>query len=230
MKRNLVTAEELAAIERVNNDCMKLHICPPPVTFVDMEVKNAAGEVIDSFLMKSNSWVRNAYNTEACFMAIGGPTSTDGGSNTFREGSLKFKDTAGVERTTSLVPLGIDNYLGASGNSTGGIQVGTGNSAESLDFYKLESLIANGNASGQMNYAAGTASLSYNATSKKWTNVLSRIMNNNSGAPIDVKEVGLVNYSSYPFLMSRDLLATTVTVPNGGQLTVTYTIEMTFPA
>ena len=60
---------------------------------------------------------------------------------------------------------------------------------------------------------------------------MSKIFNNNSGAEITVSEVGLAGYESgQSMLMCRDVLASPVTVPNAGQLTVTYTIEMTFPA
>jgi hypothetical protein len=67
-----------------------------------------------------------------------------------------------------------------------------------------------------------------------------RYLNNNSGADIGVNEVALVpkvsasvdsgGYAPSPTLVARDKLPSTVTVPNTGQLKVTYTIQLTYPA
>jgi len=64
-----------------------------------------------------------------------------------------------------------------------------------------------------------------------------RYFNNNSGGDIDVNEVGLVMNQPQggstvygKRLQARDKLASTVTVPNTGQLKVTYTIQLTYPA
>jgi len=68
------------------------------------------------------------------------------------------------------------------------------------------------------------------------TNTLIRYFNNNSGGNVSVNEVALVcKYFLYGaglmiMLLSRDKLGATVTVPDTGQLKVTYTIELAYPA
>ena len=61
-----------------------------------------------------------------------------------------------------------------------------------------------------------------------------RYFNNNSGGNVNVNEVGIVAYLqgqyNQNYMMSRDKLAATITVPNTGQLRVTYTIQLTYPA
>jgi hypothetical protein len=70
----------------------------------------------------------------------------------------------------------------------------------------------------------------YNSTTRKWKNTIVRVFNNNSGADITVREVGLMYRSplfgsdTY-YLFAHDVLASGVVVPNGAQLTVTYEIE-----
>jgi len=67
-------------------------------------------------------------------------------------------------------------------------------------------------------------------------NELVRYFNNNSGGDVNVNEVALVDYVGCrgsaidKVFMSRDKLASTVTVPNTGQLKVTYTVQLTYPA
>src|SRR3989304_5814245 len=64
-----------------------------------------------------------------------------------------------------------------------------------------------------------------------------RYFNNNSGAPITVWEVGLVCEGGYTggtgtqlWMNARDVLGASVSVPNGGQLKVTYSISLVYPA
>jgi hypothetical protein len=72
---------------------------------------------------------------------------------------------------------------------------------------------------------------------KVWTTVHSRVLNNNSGGSITIKETGLV-WSGYAFeasastfyLVERSVLSPTVDVAAGAQLTVTYTISSSFAA
>ena len=78
------------------------------------------------------------------------------------------------------------------------------------------------------------AEVTYDTPTRVLSNRLVRYFNNNSGGDIAVNEVALVNSMQQPgawprFVMSRDKLDTTVTVPDTGQLKVTYTIQLTYP-
>lgn len=241
IKRNLVTQEELDTLAQIDKDCIRMHVCPPPKTFVGMEVRDGDGNLLDSFVMKSNSWVRNAYNMLAT--QVMGVNSSAGGT-AFGAGALPLKTVTGATRQHanyySVSTYGGNNRGGwaypTAGDATYGIVVGSGDTAESFESIALASAIVNGVTSGTLSYAQQSLPVvSYDADSKKLTAVHARILNNNSGAEIIVKEVAWIIdeflYSDRSKVMtSRDVLATPVTVPNAGQLTVTYTIEMTFPA
>ncbi|MBA7606572.1 hypothetical protein ES703_13722 [subsurface metagenome] len=116
--------------------------------------------------------------------------------------------------------------------------VGSGTDAESFEDFVLQTPIAEGTGAGQLNHAASEAhSTSYAALTL--TNTLVRYFNNNTvgETSVDVNEVGLVCQGAArnvvggsKWLQSRDLLASTVTIPSTGQLKVTYTIELTYPS
>ncbi|GAI81021.1 unnamed protein product, partial [marine sediment metagenome] len=109
---------------------------------------------------------------------------------------------------------------------------------EDFEDYFLQTQIPEGAGGGQLNHAAQEIpSISTVSTTKKveWI----RYLNNNSGGAIDINEVALVSDMKALFgtviaigkiLMSRDHLASTVTVPSTGQLKVIYTIQLTYPS
>jgi hypothetical protein len=112
---------------------------------------------------------------------------------------------------------------------TWGILVGSGADVESFEDYKLQTPILNATLA---HVASEPHSISYAALALK--NTLIRYFNNNSGAPVNVNEVGIVSFcmlnGGVLALVCRDHLAATVTIPNTGQLKVTYTIQLTYPS
>lgn len=234
-KINLITPEDIETYNRIDRDCLAMHVCPPPKTFINMKVHDASGDLTLDLDMPSRSWVRNAYNSMAHMFLDLFQTA---GSATFGEGSLSVKHNGGtVYRETGykLQISSLNSYQGIAGAAYSGIAVGTSDAAESLDNFSLNTLIAHGTTAGKLNYNAQTnQGGTYTSGTKKWSNVLTRVFDNSSGGDIAVKEVGLIafcyyNSSATYFLFARDLLPEAVTVANGAHLTVTYTIEMTFP-
>lgn len=235
-KINLITPEDIAAFDRIDRDCLKMHVCPPPKTFINMKVHDKHGLLISELDMVSRSWVRNAYNiltTQVC-----GLRSNLLG-NTYGAGTLNIKTTAALGKDTPAMPYlsagSVASFIGGAGVTTQGIVVGTGTGAESFESYILETLILNGNAAGKLSYAAQESDAqSYNSGTKKFTIIHERIINNNSGGSIDISEVGMIGLytisTASNVLLCRDLLGSSVPLANGAQLTVTYTMEMTFPA
>lgn len=222
----------------------ELHI-PIPEAFWELEVFDREGKLIHRHRQRSHSWVRNAYNLLFCQLAGKGPT--DGA---FGPGLLSGKETDGnVRYGTGVLALTRYFYDSPDGTEYGyrapaavdnrGIMVGSGTAVESFEDYALQTKIANGTGAGQISYIQSEAnSITYDAANKILKNSLIRYFNNNSGGNVSVNEVGLVwhtyrpvsgSYDAY-FLASRDLLAATVIVPNTGQLKVTYTIQLTYPA
>lgn len=130
-------------------------------------------------------------------------------------------------------------YKAAGGETGSGILVGSGTTPETFDDWLLTEKIANGTGAGQLMYAEMQLPVlqSLGLTLKApWI----RYFNNNSGGAVAVKEVGLMaagttagmsgGYTAYPWLMARDVLASTISVPDTGQLKVTYVIQVTYPA
>ena len=93
---------------------------------------------------------------------------------------------------------------------------------------------SNGNGAGQLAYSAINApDISTIGTQKQvaWL----RYFNNNGGSPITVYEVGIytrgtVGNATVYFMLCRDLLSGGVVVADTGQLMVTYTLQLTYPA
>ena len=207
--------------------------------FLELEVRDGSGRIIHHHRQRSHSWVRNAYNQLFCQMA-----AKDSNDATFGPGKLSGKQTSGTVRGVTY-PFGygesssVDStsygLRAAAGIDTKGIQVGSGTNVESFEDYALQTQIANGTGVGQISYIASEPhSVTYDAGTKVLRDTLIRYFNNNSGGNVNVNEVGIVAYLqgqyNQNYMMSRDKLAATITVPTTGQLRVTYTIQLTYPA
>jgi len=114
--------------------------------------------------------------------------------------------------------------------------VGSGVDAESFEDYSLASQITNGTGAGQLSYVASEPhAISYDPVTRILKNDLVRYFNNNSGGNVSVNEAALHLHTykggMWPLgIVSRDKLASTITIPDTGQLRVTYTIQLTYPA
>lgn len=216
-------------------------------SFLTLEVLDKDGNSIHSHKQRSHSWNRNAYNLLFNQMSGKGTTNT----GLFEAGAVNYKDFSGTVRDgvgfgfkfgSANGAVNIDSagngYLAGAGVSTSGIMVGSGNTAESFEHNALATQIANGTGAGQISYVASEANaLTYDVPSKTLTNTLVRFFNNNSGGDVTVNEVCLTGLqhvlssaATTTAMVSRDVLGAPVVVPNTGQLKVTYTIELVYPA
>lgn len=243
MKRtNLITEDILRDIDKINRMCHKMHVPAPPVNFITIEVLDKDGKVIEEYKTKANSWVRNAYNFLAQQFL---PCDNYQGSATFGAGSQAIKNTGGTTLRVAGTYMAPGNdynmaayaYDSAGAASNFGILVGSSNAAESFEANNLTSKIAHGTAAGQLYYnAMALPTAVYDAGTRKWTGTAVRLFNNSSGADITVNEVGYAIYcyvttsTRQYVLLSRDVLASPIVVPNSGQIRVTYTSEITYPA
>jgi hypothetical protein len=208
----------------------KLHV-PIPEVFLELEVRDKDGNVIQSHRQRSHSWTRNAYNI--IFYYLSAVQGTEANSLRCQMTNAGWHVMPYVMASSNFVwDSEGQGYRGPAGNNTMGIVVGTGVGAESFESYQLGTIIASGAGAGQLSYALQEApDVSTVGTTKK--TVWVRYFNNNSGGSIGVNEVGLIIYFNYQgglYLTERSKLASTVTVPNTGQLKVTYTIQLTYPA
>jgi hypothetical protein len=229
----------------------RLHI-PVLEALWELEVIDREGTPVQRLRQQSHSFVRNAYNHLISQMAA---KNGDGGL-TFGPGFINIRETGGSVRsgnypiltghnsnsssTQSLDIAGTgQGILAPAGASYKGIVVGSGAGPESFEDYALQSLIPNGTSPGTLSYIQSEApAVSYDGPSLTLTVTHVRFFNNNSGGPIDVNEVGiyLIGKTGYSgtsnrtWMVARDKLVATVTVPDTGQLKVTYTISLTYPA
>ncbi len=211
---------------------------PISEAFIELEVFDKDGRLIQRHRQRSHSWTRNAYN--ALFSNLASVNVDD---STFGAGYLSGKDTGGAvvygawgAYIASATYEGTSyGFRAAAAEDTWGILVGSGENAESFEDYVLQTQITEGTGAGEITHIASeVADKSYADTT--WTHSLVRYFNNNTGANRLVNEVALVckytrfGGSNVLVLMSRDKLASTVTVPDTGQLKVTYTVELAYPA
>jgi hypothetical protein len=224
---NLFTEKDREVFDRIDRDCIAMHVPTPPKTFLKLEVADGAGEVVEVYQDRAHSWVRNGYNVLLGSIGMGRNATGNYGA-----------DYTGIKTRSGSVPanstgiLNVANIAVVVGNGSfpyRGIIVGSSATAESFEAFNLGTLISTGASAGQLVYNnQSEPTLTIDGT--KATSLHTRLFNNNSGGAIDVNEVGMAFYhASGDVLLCRDVLASTVTVPNAGQLTVTYTIEMTFP-
>ncbi|WP_041343554.1 hypothetical protein [Dehalococcoides mccartyi] len=236
-----MVAEEERLYEELRRLGQRLHI-PISETFWELEVKDGSGKVVQRLRQRSHSWVRNAYNMMFCYLA-----GKDLSNGSFGASYLSLKETGGAVRyggspvclrSDSSVDSTSMGYRGPAGNDAYGILVGSGTNPEDFESHALHVKIANGTGAGQLTYVQSEAhAISWNPGTLTMKNDLARFFNNNSGADVSVNEVALAlrGYGPggsvpYHYMSARDLLVATVTVPDTGQLKVTYTVQLGYPA
>lgn len=234
-----MVSEEEKLYEELRKLGQRLHI-PTPEASWEFEVTDKHGKLLQRHRQRCHSWTRNAYNAMFTHLA-----AKDADNSAFGAGLLSLKDTSGAVKygnypftygQNSVDDASTPGYRAAAAVDDKGILVGSGTNPESFEDYALQVQIHNSTGVGQMSHVQSEShDVSYDVPTRSLRNQLVRYFNNNSGGDIDVNEVVLASSvqqpGAYPrFIMSRDKLTSTVTVPNTGQLKVTYTIQLTYPA
>lgn len=140
------------------------------------------------------------------------------------------KDTSGTNLDGNASSSSLRCNSGIGGTNRG-IRVGKGNTAVAIDDYALESPCGEGTGVDQVEHQEmvftepSVAGSTCSFTAK-------RLMINNSGATIAVREIGCyvgfrANTSDYYALGFRDVLPSSVGIPDGGSIRVTYTLKVT---
>lgn len=147
-------------------------------------------------------------------------------------GNKTLKTTDGVDRTIRPYATSFGMVAGIADVSYG-IRVGKGTTAVAIDDYALETPYAEGTGLDQFSHQA----VEFTAPSVAGSTcsfTVRRVMVNNSGATISgIKEIG--DYikcresigTDKSLLGFRDVLPSTLSVPDGGAITVTYTLAVT---
>jgi len=196
-----------------------------PSMYIEYEVKDKNGKIIQKGKRKGHSWVGNIIGL---LSSLTNRTTSYGCSTPVYYGSTDLVDTTG---TAVGVPKGGGVNAG-SGESNYGIVIGQSDAPVALSQYNLLAKISHGTSSGQMLYNASTAEAMVKDTT--WYFRVIRTFTNNSGASIVVREIGLVfnlpastgsTSGGYNVLLARDVIPNGITVPNGSTLTLRYIIS-----
>lgn len=146
------------------------------------------------------------------------------------DASLSVKGTNGAMGSSEGAHASNFNIAAPIAATYQGIVIGTGNTAVDIEDYALETLIDEGVGAGQMNYQASTVAESV-VSAPNCGFLASRSIVNNSGAEITVRESGLYIYcwsaGVFKACGVRDVFGTPQAVPNGGSLSVNYTLRVT---
>jgi hypothetical protein len=191
------------------------------------QVRNKDGKITHERLEQGHSFVANFIKLLYCTAMIHHAPYVDGLA-------LTLFDTGGTERSGhtsyAIQALGSGMFAAnaSSGNDYSGIQVGTDDGTiltKDINNYQLGAKIAHGTGAGQLSYGDHSiVPVTHDGASYSYAGI-TRSFSNGSGAGIDVKEIGLVTYMYWDysttrfFLLSRDILGTPVTVPDGQALT-----------
>jgi hypothetical protein len=213
----MLDPKEEARFDELKSMCRELKVPAPPEIMIGLQVHDHNGVLVFDDKQRGHSWTRNYWNHIAISALL---QSSPWTLTPYAAGTLACAQTNGATNGTPGALF-----------SASGITVGTGDTAFGVNQYALVAAIANGNGAGQLAYSAGVGGTpSYNGGTKIWSVIHSRIMNNNSGGSITIKESGVYCVGTNTFMQERSVLSPTVAVANGAQLTVTYTISMDFSA
>jgi hypothetical protein len=118
------------------------------------------------------------------------------------------------------------------------IQVGSGSQSNPYSAYSLASPIANGSGSGQLQYGQPSVSSAPIVSGSSAYFYITQTFNNNSGSTVTITEIGiLLNATIWvPSASNRenignvlvwyDVLSSSISIPNGGSLTIYYTFTV----
>lgn len=127
-------------------------------------------------------------------------------------GSVCYICTSNENYDITSITTGILSVIGCE------IYLGTGNVTPTIDDYKLSGELITGLKSQDLRTAANNNSITFSA-----------IATNNTESPVTIKEIGLGVYSTGStacvFLLTRDVLATPVTLNTGDSKTFSITID-----
>jgi len=118
------------------------------------------------------------------------------------------------------------------------IQVGSGQQSNPYSAYNLAAPIANGSGSGQLLYGQPSVSSTPTASGSSVYFTISQTLNNQSGGTVVITEVGVVVYANTWSISSKscsssgyvlvwyDVLSSSISISNGGSITIYYTFTV----
>ncbi|MBA7507423.1 hypothetical protein ES706_06142 [subsurface metagenome] len=177
-------------------------------------VRDRHGKVVSRERRKSKSFVRG-WN-DVIYI------HTTGASDT-------VKDIGGVVRAITPMAHQLKMLSLASKEDEWSIAIGTGDTAVTISDYALEAVIPHGTGAGEMSYQDPTVNESV-VSAPNCGFLVERAFVNNSGAEITVKESTIYSPFDAPgnsICLIRDVFVSPQAVPNGGSLSMNYTLRVT---
>ncbi len=180
----------------------------------EVVVRDKHGKVVERIAAPSRSYAK-AWNQ--CLYVLN------------RHSSFTIIDTGGTGRSISYSSSVLRANAGV-GEIGYGIRVGKGTTPVTINDYALETPCGEGTGPEQFLHQATSAS-SPTVAGSECSFWIRRVMVNNSGSTISgIREIGcyvMMKYSpAYYGLGYRDVLPSPVSVPDGGSITVTYTLKV----
>ncbi|MBA7696831.1 hypothetical protein ES703_105483 [subsurface metagenome] len=142
------------------------------------------------------------------------------------------QNTAGVNKSLNNSSALFLACNAAAGAIDIGIRIGKGSTAVTISDYKLESACAQGTGVDQFQHLVVTFT-EPSVDGSTISHTIKRVAVNNSGADIEgIREIGCYNRfyttaTAEVMLGFRDVLPASLTIPDGGAITVTYTLRVT---
>jgi len=184
---------------------------------LELEVRDKDGNVTNQKRMKSESFVRGFLELLYIHMNMIGQFV-----------GYEVRDTEDTMRTLRASPLTF-RCDGGVGELDYGIRVGLGSTDPHIDDYQLETPCGEGTGADEFQHGA----VSFGAPASDGTVAqftITRNFANDSGASINVEEVGLYTLSSDGsdryIMCIRDVIAGGILVPPGQTLTVNYRVQV----
>ena len=202
-----------------------------------LELRDKNGNLKERRVEQGHSFLANFIKLLFCSAMVHHAPMCDGSV-------LTLTDTGGTARTGDSDNALLSNSGGISnrfmranagiGVDTWGILVGTDDGtllAKDINNYALGAKIAHGTGSGQLSHGDHSiVPVTHDGATYSYAGI-TRTFSNGSGASIGINEFGLATMCNWDsgatryFLLSRDILGTTVTVPNGETLTVSVRVK-----
>lgn len=132
-----------------------------------------------------------------------------------------IKDTGNTDRNVPVTTLNL-GCTPVAGATTNGILIGTGTTPVTMADYKLETQVTASITHPVQSYAVE------NPDASTWRLAISRVLTNNTGSTLSIKEVALyIMGGSTPWFFCADRTLYSVDVPNSVGVTFTYRITIT---
>jgi len=204
---------------------------------VEIELKDKDGKIILKKKFRSKSFVANFLRIINLYMKTQGLTSYSTlYATAFSAGVKNHSGTAVntvIASAYSDKPAPILFVAAPSSEANYGIRVGSGSSTPTPTDYNLASPIAHGTGSGQLVYGSVSVEDVIIDGNTVYFRII-RTFSNSSGATVTVREIGLsmrtwvALWNTWDYvLLARDVLSSSVDVPNGATLTVRYILSTT---